>query len=350
MKEIEIGELFREKLSNIQGAPPTDGWQKIRKTAAVKKVTRQFRVRRALWIATAALAVVGVVLLGIISQKSPEKTSPIVNTKEIPSHSNVHIADVERVEGNTDLPSLQQQTTKSSLAVAAADSAVRHESLVNNTVIKEEKNLPSENTIPLQSDSESAKITENHKNASESALMDEGKHSPNQNECKTDGLKMDLRFSTDTAVCKSSMVTLFVDNASDVIWSTGTHANTLTVYPDEPITLYAQVQRVDKTDTVIYFQIDVFDCNLFIPSAFTPNGDGLNDEFIVYSPMEISHYECTIFDKSSRVLFQTKSIQQGWNGTSDGKLLPTGGYFYIIKYRDRMNEQHIQKGQVVLVR
>ncbi|MBQ7551426.1 MAG: gliding motility-associated C-terminal domain-containing protein [Bacteroidales bacterium] len=350
MKEIEIGELFREKLSDIQGVPAADGWQKIRRTAAIRKVTRRYRIRRGLWITAAVLAVASVVLLGVLSSKSSEKQSPMVNGKEVPASLIPATPVIEVVEEDVSIPSMRPKLAKPSTSVVVADSVIGDAVIPYSINLKEEKNVPSGNAVGSKTFQESEKTSENQKNTHNSKQIEETSHSTNHNEWKTGEDNVVLRYSGDTSVCRNSMVTLFVENAVDVIWSTGTHASTLNVYPEEPMTLYAQVQRVDKTDTVIYFQIDVFDCNLFIPSAFTPNGDGLNDEFIVYAPMEISHYECTIFDKASRVLFQTKSIQQGWNGTCEGKLLPTGGYFYIIKYRDKLNEQHIEKGQVVLVR
>ena len=159
-----------------------------------------------------------------------------------------------------------------------------------------------------------------------------------------------LRYSKDTSVCRNSPLNLYVENAASVHWSIGSNDPVITIYPEENTQIYANVQTMDKVDTTIYVTINVFDCELFVPTAFTPNGDGLNDEFLVHAPMEISNFEMLIFDKMSRSLFQTKEINYGWDGTSQGKPLPPGTYFYVITYRDALNEKHVMKGQLVLIR
>lgn len=352
MEEKEIGELFRENLSDFQGSIPGDGWQKIQKDPAVKKITRPYRVKKAIWITAATIAVVGVAALAFIAQ-TPKQTAEQTNiptTKQVvvspeissvglanennalaPSHNNLSRTEVE---SNETSPVQNVQKNEAILAHPLEMHEINtHGS--SHPIVKEETIIAENRTTEIQAKPQSAS------------------QSPSQNHTKTlktDGTETALRYSGDTSVCKNSPVTLYVENALNVRWSTGMQDKMLTIIPEEPTMIYAQVEKLDKSDTVIYFQIDVFDCELFIPSAFTPNGDGLNDEFIVYAPMEIAQFECVIFDKASRVLFQTKSIQQGWDGTFEGRPLPSGGYFYVIKFRDRLNEQHIQKGQVVLVR
>ena len=87
----------------------------------------------------------------------------------------------------------------------------------------------------------------------------------------------------------------------------------------------------------------------FIPSAFTPNGDGLNDLFLVKANFEPCSFELTVLSRGSDVLFQTRDINIGWDGHFRGKLLPQGVYVCIIKYKDREGNEHKQQGQVLLI-
>lgn len=72
--------------------------------------------------------------------------------------------------------------------------------------------------------------------------------------------------------------------------------------------------------------------NFYVPSAFTPNGDGINDIFIPKGEgVNPDDYLLQIFDRNGRLMFQTTSLHQGWDGTDNGKELPLGSYVYVVK-------------------
>lgn len=69
---------------------------------------------------------------------------------------------------------------------------------------------------------------------------------------------------------------------------------------------------------------------LYMPSAFTPNGDGRNDVFRIPPGVNLKLTEFAVFDRWGNKLFSTKDITQGWGGTANGKPLSTGTYVYIV--------------------
>ena len=87
----------------------------------------------------------------------------------------------------------------------------------------------------------------------------------------------------------------------------------------------------------------------FIPSAFTPNGDGLNDLFVVKANFVPRSFELTVLNRAGEPMFQTRDINIGWDGHFHGKLLPQGVYVCIIKYKDSEGKEHKQQGQVLLI-
>jgi gliding motility-associated-like protein len=159
-----------------------------------------------------------------------------------------------------------------------------------------------------------------------------------------------LTYSHDTLVCRNSKLTLFVNNADQVYWSFGSDLSSVDLIIEENTRVEAMVHTKEGKDTIIRVNITVCDCELFIPTAFTPNGDGLNDEWMVYAPANVTDFECMVYDKAGTLLFHTRNIHQGWNGMNNGKYLPAGGYFYSCRYRDELGNLHVQKGQVTLVR
>ena len=88
-----------------------------------------------------------------------------------------------------------------------------------------------------------------------------------------------------------------------------------------------------------------------MPSAFTPNNDGLNDKFSVLSknPETLSGLYFAVFDRKGNAVFETKSANDGWDGTFNGKPQPMGTYFYMLQYT-LDGVKHLDKGDVTLVR
>jgi gliding motility-associated-like protein len=84
---------------------------------------------------------------------------------------------------------------------------------------------------------------------------------------------------------------------------------------------------------------------IFIPNAFTPNGDGLNDVFIP-STRNVSSYQMSILNRWGEMIFTTKNVQQGW----DGKDAPADVYTVLINYQVDGKEMQSVKQNVSLLR
>ncbi len=88
----------------------------------------------------------------------------------------------------------------------------------------------------------------------------------------------------------------------------------------------------------------------YIPTAFTPNGDGLNDIFRPI-PVGIEKLEYfMVFNRFGELVYQTSEIAAGWDGTYKGLKQPLGGYVWKLKGIDRKGKEKFMKGNVVLVR
>ncbi len=87
----------------------------------------------------------------------------------------------------------------------------------------------------------------------------------------------------------------------------------------------------------------------FIPNAFTPNGDGINDDFAV-TISNITSFHIQIFDRYGQKLFESTDISNRWNGTSGGKKLPQGTYYYLISTVGQGGKAATLSGYVLLVR
>jgi gliding motility-associated-like protein len=99
-------------------------------------------------------------------------------------------------------------------------------------------------------------------------------------------------------------------------------------------------------DTVTFFECPA----LFIPNAFTPDGDGKNDLFFPVSfALELLQLE--IYDRFGKIIYSTTDPSAGWDGTDQGQPCPDGVYVYLIRYYNpEINATREQGGTVHLIR
>ncbi|WP_235296311.1 T9SS type B sorting domain-containing protein [Portibacter marinus] len=71
---------------------------------------------------------------------------------------------------------------------------------------------------------------------------------------------------------------------------------------------------------------------IYIPSAFSPNDDGINDRFTLYPSPEIAidEFDLQIFDRWGNQVFKSKHIEDSWNGRMLSSALGTGEYIYVL--------------------
>ncbi|MBK9544147.1 MAG: gliding motility-associated C-terminal domain-containing protein [Bacteroidetes bacterium] len=90
---------------------------------------------------------------------------------------------------------------------------------------------------------------------------------------------------------------------------------------------------------------------IFIPDAFTPNEDGVNDQFTAMG-IGIKDFEMLIFDRWGAQIFSTKNLEKGWDGYTAGSPIPAQAevYVYIIRVHDMQDNPYQYLGRVTLVR
>jgi gliding motility-associated-like protein len=89
--------------------------------------------------------------------------------------------------------------------------------------------------------------------------------------------------------------------------------------------------------------------NLSYPTAFTPNGDNLNDVFVVYGQF-VEKFEMNIFNRWGELLFTTNNLDTGWDGKFKGVTQPEGTYAFIANLTDQTGRSFKRSGSVVLLR
>ena len=141
------------------------------------------------------------------------------------------------------------------------------------------------------------------------------------------------------------------DGSESYEWQDGSVKRTLTVAENGTYWVKVYNEGCAVMDTV---EIELCNGYIHIPSAFTPNNDGLNDVFkVVTSDLTVT-FHMDIFDRHGQLLFETDDPEQGWDGKVKGVPAPADIYVYKIRYRGKGTVspgiEKIEAGTLVLVR
>ncbi len=107
----------------------------------------------------------------------------------------------------------------------------------------------------------------------------------------------------------------------------------------------------------LYGCTDVFEKTIYIspryalkiPTAFTPNGDGRNDEFRV-TGNGVKEYRINIYNRWGALVFTSDNISDSWDGSAEGNEAAKGLYVYRIFFKDENDEVSEYTGSIVIVR
>lgn len=102
----------------------------------------------------------------------------------------------------------------------------------------------------------------------------------------------------------------------------------------------SSVSNTDCIPTTLY---------AFVPNAFSPNNDGLNDTFIVVGK-NIMDFNLVIFDSWGKELYRTTDPKDGWDGQYSGNLCPMGVYYYQISIKGSQGQRKYVSGTLHLIR
>ena len=87
-----------------------------------------------------------------------------------------------------------------------------------------------------------------------------------------------------------------------------------------------------------------------MPNTFTPNGDGVNDKFFIRSASLSSIKYFRIYNVWGDVVFQTTNLNEGWDGSTNGKNDPTAVYVYVLEGQCQNGKEVMKSGNVTAVR
>jgi gliding motility-associated-like protein len=332
-----IEDLYREKFSAYASEPPAGVWERIQTATDAKQSAVKGK---------AAFFAVAVAVVAMLGYWGMNRSSSEGNGFEKQQKTPLVVQDI---------PSETTDNVREEVIVSQENPSVE----IPKKVVLDTKKvevLAQEIALPQNIDSESK--TENKtafaipatQQTSEKENTEEKPKVKEKTEATTTKSAL-IVVSKDTTVCENSIVELFVHNAKNVRWSTGETKKSIYVSPSSDEQYSATFSLDNNRDSTVFIHIKCIRCSeLFVPNAFTPNGDGLNDVFAAQSEEEYSYFEMTIYSRDGKmVLFSSKDIKRGWDGTYKGVPQPHGSYMYVIRYKDVTGKMHDKKGNFLLI-
>ena len=152
--------------------------------------------------------------------------------------------------------------------------------------------------------------------------------------------------------------TNYSSNANQYIWDFGngvisTNEDDEQTYTQQgEFTIQLIAANAFCTDTASSNITILDNANVFIPNSFSPNGDGINDNFVpILTSISVEDFSFMIFNRNGEIIFNTSQLGEAWYGDFSGQPVPVDTYVWKIIYREVGSPVKIEKyGHVSLIR
>jgi gliding motility-associated-like protein len=133
--------------------------------------------------------------------------------------------------------------------------------------------------------------------------------------------------------------------------STGLTHTVSGLQPMESVTLVARAITGNSCNALISDPVtgETIGDDLYIPNAFTPNGDGINDVLQVYG-RSVDRVRFIVFNQWGEKIHESTNPSNVWDGKHRGKLQPSGVYIYVCEIVLRNGTKMTKKGSINLIR
>ena len=162
----------------------------------------------------------------------------------------------------------------------------------------------------------------------------------------------------DTLIVKGESVLFNATGGTKYTWTPSNNLNDTTIsnplgfYPDTGVFVYylhvSSNFGCSGNDTMKVTVIN--QAEFFVPTAFSPNGDGMND---LFRPLAVGYRKLNyfrVFNRWGQQVYYSKSLEAGWDGNYNNKQCDLGVYFWEVSFIDRFGKDGTMKGDVTLIR
>lgn len=165
--------------------------------------------------------------------------------------------------------------------------------------------------------------------------------------------KPTIQLPAITPLCnkKTTILQPAFDSTASYVWSTGDTSRLLTVNQLGWYSVTA-TNACGSTTSDTYIELEYCDCEVFVPNSFSPDNNGINDEFGVVSSCELKNYHLQIFNRWGELIFDSNTQTESWNGASFSGTIIQDLYNWRLNYVEQNGTvyNHITKTGYVIVK
>lgn len=150
-----------------------------------------------------------------------------------------------------------------------------------------------------------------------------------------------INLGADLKICEDSSEIILAPSCIDCnyLWSTGNTLPAIEITQAGTYWLSIDNGIGCITSDTIEAAIVKCNCNLYLPNAFTPNNDDVNELFKPVYDCDFSDYNLQIFNRWGQLIYTTKNKDDGWNGLFNNEIVPQGIYLYVLNYKPNIKTQ-----------
>ena len=360
INDENIGKFFQENLKDMEIQPDEAVWSAIKQQSGISSGLSSL-TKVALYFMGAAIIVSSYFLWQVVEQKNPTisedkltNSQLIIASESTPLQEEIVPQDDEG--SNIQAPSnnqrvIDQQANEANsqpnriLEVEGSDQIVKDNSDATKSSPKSEKaemvkvkpidEIYQAHYVGFGNEIDSEQLDTSHK---DETLVN-----------NSDTIK--IQYSDNPTICFGEDAKLNVEGGHAYDWNTGASTSYLNVSPVEQSDYWVIVtdQFGNEKKHIFTVYIDKECTAIFVPSAFTPNSDGINDVFKAQG-LGIQSFEMIIFNREGQIVFESSNIENAWDGSNTNGQILARMYFYKIVYTDAKGNKHIKQGQVTLIK
>ncbi len=159
------------------------------------------------------------------------------------------------------------------------------------------------------------------------------------------------QLPADTSICSGDNIYIIAEPGyAGYLWNTG--STDTYIIADTPGEYWVEVSNAAGCKVADSIRILPGVCSEFLvfPNAFTPNNDGKNDRFRPFTNQEITSYHLVIFNRWGQKVYESKKLDEGWDGQPVVSKDKSSTYVYFCRYQVAKEKERVVRGTITLIR